>query len=191
MRYDADHKTRTHRRIVRSASRQIRAKGLNGPGVAALMKASGLTHGGFYKHFRSKNELLAEAIEDSLREGHQVLLDAAKKAPSGEGWKAIVNSYLSLEHCDQTSAGCPIAALSPDIARTPPGVKRRIADVLKEYREAMLPWMPGRNVEERGKNFFVVFSTMIGAVSFARMMPEPDMRRRVLDSVRDYLFSAL
>ncbi len=77
MRYDAEHKASTHRRIVKSASRQLRKKGLNGPAVATLMKASGLTHGGFYKHFSSRDDLVVEAIEESLRELTQTLIDAA------------------------------------------------------------------------------------------------------------------
>ena len=68
MRYEADHKERTHRRIVERASRQFRAEGMNGPGVAKLMKASGLTVGGFYKHFDSRDDLFAEAMDESVRE---------------------------------------------------------------------------------------------------------------------------
>lgn len=191
MRYDADHKTRTHRRIVKSASRQIRAKGLNGPGVATLMKATGLTHGGFYRHFGSKKELLVEAIEESLHESRDALIHAAKQAPAGEGWKEIIRQYLSMEHCDQGDAGCPIAALGADIGRTAPALKKRIAGLLREHHQAVIPWMPGRNAAERGKNFMVLFSAMSGALSFARMIPDPAERRRVLDSVRDYLLSTL
>jgi TetR/AcrR family transcriptional regulator, transcriptional repressor for nem operon len=66
MRYEPDHKARIHRRIVKNASRQLRAKGLNGPAVTALMKASGLSHGGFYRHFGSRDDLVVEAIEESL-----------------------------------------------------------------------------------------------------------------------------
>ena len=77
MRYDAEHKAETHRRIVKGASRQLRKKGLNGPTVATLMKASGLTDGGFYKHFSSRDDLVVEAIEESLRELTQTMIDAA------------------------------------------------------------------------------------------------------------------
>src|SRR6516225_950187 len=111
MRYDADHKERTHQRIVRNASRQLRAKGLKGPAVTTLMKASGLTHGGFYRHFGSRNDLVVEAIEESLQELRNQLMAAAKDAEPGEGWKAMVRSYLSLERCDHPDDGCPIAAL--------------------------------------------------------------------------------
>src|ERR1700760_4842536 len=114
MRYEADHKDRTHRRIVRHASRQLRAKGLRGAAVPALMKGAGLTHGGFYKHFSKRDDLVVEAVEESLREMMEVLTDATKKssgdAESGEGWKAMVTTYLSLERCDRAEIGCPFAA---------------------------------------------------------------------------------
>ena len=122
MRYEPDHKARIHRRIVRNASRQLRAKGLNGPAVTTLMKAAGLTHGGFYRHFGSRDDLVVEAVEESLQELCDRLIAAAKQAEPGEGWKAMVKSYLSLERCDRADEGCPIAALAPDMARSP---KRR------------------------------------------------------------------
>jgi TetR/AcrR family transcriptional regulator, transcriptional repressor for nem operon len=105
MRYEPDHKERTHRRIVESASRQFRAEGMNGPGVAKLMKASGLTHGGFYKHFSSKDELFAEAIDESVREIGAMLTDWAKQGSREEVWKEIVKKYLSIEHCEHPGTG--------------------------------------------------------------------------------------
>src|SRR6476620_4338292 len=113
MRYDPDNKARTRRRIIRNASRQLRTKGLNGPAVTTLMKASGLTHGGFYKHFGSREDLVIEAIEESLQELRDRLVAAAQQAAPGEGWKVIVRTYLSLELCDRPDEGCPIAALAP------------------------------------------------------------------------------
>src|SRR5579872_4845386 len=153
MRYDADHKARTHQRIVRNASRQLRAKGLNGPAVATLMKATGLTHGGFYKHFSSRDDLVVEAVEESLRELTQTLIDAAKHSGSQDEWKAMVTTYLSLERCDRADIGCPIAALAPDIARTPPAMKRPISAAILKFRSELLPFMPGRTAEEKRANF--------------------------------------
>src|SRR6201987_4549422 len=105
MRYEPDHKARIHRRIVKNASRQLRAKGLSGPAVTTVMKASGLTHGGFYRHFGSRDDLVVEAIEESLQELRDRLIAAAKDAEPGEGWKAMVRSYLSLERCDHLDDG--------------------------------------------------------------------------------------
>jgi TetR/AcrR family transcriptional regulator, transcriptional repressor for nem operon len=187
MRYDADHKVKTHRRIVRNASRQLRTKGLNGPAVATLMKAAGLTHGGFYKHFGSREDLVIEAIEESLQELRDRLVAAAKQAEPGEGWKEMVKTYLSLELCDRLDQGCPIAALAPDMARTRPALKQRIAAAILKLRQELLPFMPGRNAEEKAANFLAIFSSMVGTIAIARTLPDPAVRQRILDTVRDHL----
>lgn len=190
MRYDADHKARTHQRIVRNASRQLRAKGLNGPAVATLMKAAGLTHGGFYKHFGSRDDLVAEGIEEALLELRDVLLKAAEQEIRGEGWKGMVRSYLSVERCDRADEGCPIAALAPDMARTRPALKRRIAGAILKFREAVLPFMPGRSAEEKGANFLAIFTSMVGAIAIARTMPDRAVRERILKTVEERLIAS-
>jgi len=190
MRYEPDHKARTHRRIVRTASRQFRAKGLNGPAVPALMKASGLTHGGFYKHFSSRDDLAAEAIEESLRELTETLIAAAKRSGSQEGWKAMVKVYLSPERCDHAEVGCPIAALAPDIARTRPAVKKRSSAAILKFRQELLPFMPGKDAEERASNFLAIISSLVGTLAIARTMPDPALRRRILRTVRDHLLQS-
>ncbi|HZQ68214.1 MAG TPA: TetR/AcrR family transcriptional regulator [Terriglobales bacterium] len=190
MRYEPDHKVRTHRRIVRNASRQLRAKGLNGPAVTTLMKASGLTHGGFYRHFGSRDELVVEAIEESLQELRDRLLAAAKQAEPGEGWKAMVRSYLSLELCDRPDEGCPLAALAPDMARTRPALKQRISAAILEFREELMPFMPGRNPEEKAVNFLAIFSSMVGAIAIARTMPDATVRQKILNIARDHLLQS-
>ena len=187
MRYDPDQKVRTHRRIVRNASRQLRAKGLNGPAVTTLMKAAGLTHGGFYRHFGSRDDLVVEAIEEGLQELRDRLITAAKAAAPGEGWKAMVRSYLSLERCDRAEDGCPIAALAPDMARTRPALKQRIAAAILKLRQEVLPFMPGRSAEEKATNFLAIFSSMVGTIAIARTMPDPAIRQRILNTVRDHL----
>jgi TetR/AcrR family transcriptional regulator, transcriptional repressor for nem operon len=87
MRYEQDHKARTHQRILKNAARRFRAEGLNGPGVATVMKASGLTVGGFYKHFRSKDELLAEAIEAGYSEFGEKAFAALEGVAPAERWR--------------------------------------------------------------------------------------------------------
>ena len=190
MRYDRDHKARTRRRIVRNASRKLREKGLNGPAVSTLMKASGLTHGGFYRHFGSRDELVVEAIEESLQELRDRLLAAAKQVEPGEGWKAMVRSYLSLELCDRPDEGCPIAALAPDMARTRPALKRRISVAILKFRQELLPFMPGRNPQEKAAHFLAIFSSMVGTIAIARTMPDAAVRQSILNSVRDHLLQS-
>lgn len=190
MRYDADHKNRTHRKIVRNASRQLRARGLNTPAVTTLMRASGLTHGGFYRHFKSRDDLVVEAIDESLQELRDRLITAAQEADPHEGWKAMVKTYLALESCDRAEEGCPIAALAPDMARTRPAVKQRISSAILKFRQELLPFMPGRNPEEKAANFLAIFSSMVGAIAIARTMPDPALRQRILNTVRDHLLES-
>lgn len=190
MRYEPDHKLRTHRRIVRNASRQLRAKGLNGPGVTTLMKASGLTHGGFYRHFGSRDELVVEAIEESLQELRDRLLAAAKQAEPGEGWKAMVRTYLSLELCDRPDEGCPIAALAPDMARTRSALKQRISAAILKFRQELLPFMPGLDAEDKAVSFLAIFSSMVGTIAIARTMPDATVRQKILNTARDHLLQS-
>src|ERR1043165_945698 len=118
MRYEPEHKEQTRERIVRNASRKLRAEGLSGPGVASVMKASGLTVGGFYKHFRSKEELLAEAIANGFSEFSEKVFASLQSVAPENRWKEVVRWYLSPEHCNHPDTGCPVVTLAPEIART-------------------------------------------------------------------------
>src|SRR5260370_167645 len=133
MRYARQHKAQTHQRIVKNAARRFRALGVNGAGVARVMQASGLTVGGFYKHFRSKDDLLVEAVGESLCEIRERMLSCARQAPPGDAWKEMVRSYLSVEHCEHPEAGCPIAPLPPTILRPKPPLPTRLPPILKQH----------------------------------------------------------
>src|SRR5262245_23210581 len=156
MRYEPDHKERTHRRIVKRAARRFRAEGLSGPAIASLMKASGLTVGGFYKHFRSKDDLLAEAIEEGFSDFSGEEIVALQQVPPGERWKEVVRRYLSLKHCDHPESGCPVAALAPEIARAAPAVRRPVAGVLTAFRTRLMRFMLGHTVVEGERSFKLI-----------------------------------
>ena|ERR1700683_2693418 len=187
MRYPPEHKAEVHEKIVKDASRRVRAEGLDGAGVAAVMRDTGMTHGGFYKHFRSKDELLLESLREAFREITGKLADAAKQSHSETPWKAIVKTYLSLEYCDHVERGCPLTALAPEMVRVDKKMRSRIFAELVNYKDRMLPFMPGQRTADKESAFFSIFSTMIGAVDIARMLPEPAMREKVLASARDFL----
>jgi TetR/AcrR family transcriptional regulator, transcriptional repressor for nem operon len=190
MRYEPEHKKRTRDRIVRNAARKVRAEGLSGPGVASVMKSSGLTVGGFYKHFRSKDELLAEGIAQGFSEFSEKVFASLESMPPEDRWKEVVRWYLSPEHCNRPDTGCPVVTLAPEIARTKLSVRRRVAGLMKKLTERWAEFMPGRTARERERNFFVIFSAMAGAVAMARLFTEPADRERVLASARDYLLTS-
>ena len=187
MRYSPEHKLKTHTKIVKDASRRVRAEGLNGAAVSAVMQDAGLTHGGFYKHFASKDELLVESLKEGFREIIATLVRAAEQSPPGEAWKAIVKTYLRPEMCEDPGHGCPLATLAPELARVDKRMKPQIVAELVTYKSRMMPFMPGRRSVDKEHAFFAMFSTMIGAIEIARLLPDPALREKVLGSARDFL----
>jgi len=187
MRYPPEHKLETHQQIVKDASRRVRTEGLNGAAVAAVMRDTGLTHGGFYKHFGSKDDLIVESLREGFREIIDTLVHAAEQSPHGEGWKAIVKTYLRPEMCEHPERGCPLTALAPELARADKEMKPQIFAEIVNYKNQMQPFMPGRRTADKERAFFTIFSTMIGAVEIARMLPDPAIREKVLGSARDFL----
>ena len=156
MRYEPEHKTQTRDCIVRNTARKLRAEGLKGPGVASVMKASGLTVGGFYKHFRSKHELFAEAIAQAFSDSEKVY-SSLQNVPREDRWKEVVRLYLSPEHCDHPDTGCPVAALAPEIARTKLTVRKQISSLMKERAERWVEFMPGATAQS-GSEISLSFS---------------------------------
>jgi TetR/AcrR family transcriptional repressor of nem operon len=190
MRYQPGHKAEVHQKIVKDASRRVRSDGLNGAAVATVMADTGLTHGGFYKHFGSKDDLLVESLRESFRDIEETLVQAAEQSPPGEGWKAIVSTYLRPEHCEHPDRGCPLATLGPELARVGKRIKPQIVAELVNYKSRMRPFMPGRRPADKEHAFFAIFSTMIGAIEIARLLPDPAMREKVLGKARDFLLQS-
>jgi TetR/AcrR family transcriptional regulator, transcriptional repressor for nem operon len=187
MRYGPEHKAEIHQKIVRDAARRVRAEGITGTAVSAVMRDAGLTHGGFYKHFESKDELLMESLSEAFREIADRLVQVAEKSQPGTAWQAIVKTYLSPEHCDRAECGCPLASLAPELARADKAMKADILGELTKYKDRILPYMPGRRVADKERAFMVIFSTMLGAVGLARILADQAARASVLANARDFL----
>jgi TetR/AcrR family transcriptional repressor of nem operon len=190
MRYRSEHKAQIRQKIVHDASRRVRAEGLSGAAVSAVMRDAGLTHGGFYKHFESKDELLMSSLREAFREMADFLARAAEGSPPGTAWKTIVKAYLSPEHCDHVERGCPLAALAPELARADAGMKDKIGEEMAQYKARIVPFMPGRRTTEKERNFVLIFSTMMGAIAITRMLPDQAGRAKVLASARDFLLDS-
>jgi TetR/AcrR family transcriptional repressor of nem operon len=187
MRYRPEHKGEIHQKIVKDASRRIRTEGLTGAAVSTVMRDTGLTHGGFYKHFGSKDQLVMESLSEAFGEMADRLAQAGEQSQPGTAWKAIVKAYLSPEHCDHAECGCPLAALAPELARADATMKAQILGEMTKYKNRMLPFMPGRRTADKERAFFAIFSTMVGTIEMARVLPEPAMRAKVLATARDFL----
>jgi TetR/AcrR family transcriptional regulator, transcriptional repressor for nem operon len=187
MRYAPGHKAEIHQKIVKDAARRVRAEGITGAAVSAVMRDAGLTHGGFYKHFESKDELLIESLSEAFAEIATRLEQVAEKSPPGKAWQAIVKTYLSPEHCDHAESGCPVVALAPDLARADKTIKAGFLGELTKYKNRILPYMPGRRVADKERAFLAIYSTMLGAIGIARILPDPAARASVLTNARDFL----
>ncbi len=190
VRYRPEHKVEIRQKIVKDAAERVRAEGLHGASVGAVMRDTGLTHGGFYKHFENKDDLLMESLREAFREVTEALVRAAEQSPPGEAWKAVVRAYLTPEHCDHPEHGCPLAALAPELARVDKTMKSKIVEELANYKSRMLPLMPGRRTADKERAFFAIFSAIVGAVEIARILPDRAARERVLASTRDFLLSS-
>ena len=186
MRYSREHKEATRERIVRAASRRFRTDGSAGPAIAGLMAELKLTHGGFYRHFSSKEQLFEEALEASVEEMSARMESIAAAAPAGGALPAIVDTYLSESHCANPGEGCPLAALGADIARLP----RRSRDVcrrlLTRYATRLAAYMPGETHDARERYAVVLFTALAGTLTFARAVSDRQARARLLADARAF-----
>src|SRR5579872_5205259 len=126
MRYPAEQKAETREKILVAAARSFREHGSEMNGIGQVMKELGLTKGGFYRHFESKGDLYAAAVARAFEETGNRLLAVAEAAPKGRELRAMIEFYLSALHLGAVGAGCPLAALAPEIARQPVQVRKRI-----------------------------------------------------------------
>ena len=191
MRYPTEHKQQTRQRIVRSAARRFRSRGTEGATIGNLMRDLRLTHGGFYRHFGSKEQLFIEAFEQSFRELADKALSAIRHAPPGGELKALINHYLDVEHADDIAGGCPVAALATEIARRPPKARADFLQVLINHIARVAKYIPGATEAERERKARVLFSGMAGTLTIARVIVDVDQRRRFLDDAKKLYFDAV
>jgi TetR/AcrR family transcriptional repressor of nem operon len=184
-RRSAADKAETHERIIERASRAFREYG-SGVGIGDVMKELGLTHGGFYRHFQSKDDLLVAALARSLDDVAERFDTIAEAAPPGKQLEAIITAYLSTEHLRHPETWCALATLAPDIGRQPTAIRKRVDSALQRYMVRMAKYMPGATDDERRRNFVILFSGMSGAMALTRACGDKDMRERVLSTTRDY-----
>ncbi len=186
MKRSKQEKQETHQRIVRKAAQQIRVEGVNGVGIAELMGQAGLTHGGFYAHFRNKDALLAEICREGMAETLGQLFQAIESAPAGTELSALVNSYLSVSHRDHPATGCVMPTLAADIARRPEEVRTAFTQAYEEFLERIFPFLPGDARENQLDEAIILLTGMVGAVLLARTINDPTLSERILRVNRDF-----
>jgi TetR/AcrR family transcriptional regulator, transcriptional repressor for nem operon len=173
-------------RIVQVAAKLFRERGFDGIGVADLMKAAGLTHGGFYGHFGSKEDLAAEASDRALKDTLQYWSSVVDKNPD-EAFSTLVNRYLSEGHRDTPGKGCLVAALGSDLGRQARPVRRVVTDGIQAVIGQLMQLVPGKSKPARRRRALTDFAAMVGAVTIARAVDDPALSKDVLDAVASSL----
>ena len=178
-------KHETHERIVEVAARTIRRNGYAGVGVADVMKNAGLTHGGFYAHFDSRDALLVEALERAGRESAAALARAVeqRRARGLSPFRALVEAYLSPEHLASPETGCPVAALACDMPRQPDPVREASSASVRRLVSAVQATLPHASRAVAG----VVAGTLVGTLQLARALGDNADGRAVLSAARKAL----
>jgi TetR/AcrR family transcriptional repressor of nem operon len=185
MRYSKEHKTQTHARIVKRASVKLREKGAHGIGVADLMKEAGLTHGGFYAHFDSRDALVMEAFTHAMDRSTEHWRKQAEAAPAEKRLSAIVNSYLSPLHRDNPGQGCAVPTLGAEIARESAKTRRAFAGRMQQLIEMLAKQFHGVPPKTARKQAMAAMATMMGSLVMARIAGNSEFSDEILKSGRD------
>lgn len=180
-------KEATHERIVEVAARAIRRSGYGGTGVADIMKEAGLTHGGFYAHFASREALLAEAADRAGAEAVAAAAQIADAAPAQQGLSALLRSYLSKAHREGIEIGCPIAALGSEMPRQAPEVRRVATRHIKAMVDVVARQQPDWGQSGAHEQALVTVATMVGALMLARAVDEPKLSDALLEATLKHL----
>jgi TetR/AcrR family transcriptional repressor of nem operon len=185
MRYPAQQKAETKAKIVSVASRMFRERGAESNGIGSVMKEIGFTKGGFYRHFKNRNQLYVEAVEKAFSEMGDGMVKAAESAGKGHELEAMIRRYLSMEHLNSPAIGCVLSTLGSDIARQPVAVRRQINRSMQAYRDRLSPYIPGKTPEEKRAIFSLLYPSMMGVVIIARVLADPAGQEKMLANARD------
>jgi len=185
MRYSKEHKQETHARIVRKASVRLREKGAHGIGVADLMKEAGLTHGGFYAHFDSREALLVEAFAYAMDRSMAHWRKTADETPPEKRLAMIVESYLTTMHRDDPGRGCAVPALGADIARESPKTRKAFAAKLEQMIAMIADQIPDLPRKAARKQASATLATMMGSMVLSRIAGNGEFSDEILAAGRE------
>jgi TetR/AcrR family transcriptional repressor of nem operon len=185
MRYSKEHKQETHARIVRKASVRLREKGAHGVGVADLMKDAGLTHGGFYAHFDSRDGLLIEAIAYAMDRSIEHWRKLAQQVPPDGRLASIVETYLTPVHRDDPGHGCAITALGAEISRESPKTRKAFAAKVEQLIDLIADQIPGLPRSAARKQATALLATMMGTLVLARIAGSGEFSDKIMQAGRE------
>jgi TetR/AcrR family transcriptional repressor of nem operon len=186
MGYSKAQRARTHERIVKLAAKRFREEGLAGIGIAGLMKEAGLTVGGFYKHFDSRNDLVAEAVNSAFGSWKR-RVDAAESDGPPVSYENLIDDYLSEAHRDNPGTGCAFSALAPEIARSDKRTRALTSEQVRNDIQLVAALRPAKDKRTARSRAILTFSALVGAMALARAVSDEALSREILNTVGDLL----
>jgi len=186
MGYSKAQKEKTHKRVVAIASKRFREEGLAGVGIAELMKEAGLTVGGFYKHFDSREELVAEAVSAAFGIW-QRQKEAARSSGRRLSFAKLIDDYVSDVHRKNPGAGCAFSALAPEIARSDKRTRALTSEQVRNDLDLIAGLLPGKHKRAARSRAILTFSALVGAMSLARAVSDEALSHEILKTVADLL----
>jgi TetR/AcrR family transcriptional repressor of nem operon len=187
MRRSKQEAAETRRRIISAAAVEFRRNGINNTGLSDLMAAAGLTHGGFYRHFQSKDELVVEACDAAVRSMVDKFAAAAAGKSAQSRLEAAAARYLSVNHRDDPAHGCPLAALGSEIARCDEGVRSAATNGFLRLVEIIAAQYEGTRPDLARQRALTAASMMIGALTMSRIVTDPELSSEILSQANSYL----
>lgn len=184
------HKDRTRARIIETAARAFRERGVEPVGIAEVMHEAGLTHGGFYAHFPNKETLVAEAAVLGLAESRREFVSEAAEANPQAPLVEIIRRYVSRYHRDHPAEGCALPTLTAEVAREPDAVRHAFTTALEEFITQLMEYMPGTTPEEQHDAALVLAAGMAGAVALSRAVDDSSLSDRLLLAARRFYTDA-
>ena len=182
---------KTRKRIVKAAGAEFAANGISEAALARVMAAAGLTHGGFYRHFASKDQLVLEACSKTLLSLVASLELLINGKPHEQALPLLVDRYVSRAHRNQPRTGCPLAALGSELARTDKKTRRAATEGFLQLSRLIAGHLETVPVHERAERSMAIVSAMVGAVTLARIAPDSRISDSVLVATRDYIIHSV
>jgi TetR/AcrR family transcriptional repressor of nem operon len=190
MPWNPNHKEESRRRIIDAAAKAFRANGLQGISLADIMRDVGLTHGGFYAHFKSKEDLVATTLAE-LHEGRMARFEEVASETPDTALKRAANFYLSSRHREHPETGCAIATLGSELARTEGAARSQISTNIEAWLDRFAQAAPGKDEAERRRQARGAFAAMIGGLILARGVEDAHLSDEILGDVRAFIDEAL
>ena len=191
MRYDAAHKEKTRKRVLKVAAKAIRTQGPHRVAVAGVMAKAGMTHGGFYVHFASKEAFLAATVDHMFVDGFGQVLPNMEAREPAQALAIYIEWYLSPAHRDNRSQGCPLPYLVADAPRLPKAARLRISQGMEQLRQAIARKVAGLGLTDPEEEAQSVVSALVGAIALARAEPDRERSNAILASTRAGLMRRL